>query len=194
MRERFWRWWSLTVEDDTPEGEARGRYDDKWQVRLNTAVGRLNSVGQDGAELETGSWDSLRNRSFTLSASALGLSFLTLQIDKPKEPDLIPWDVLLWSIGLLLASMTADWATRYLVRMITVALRFADRLGNLSGHIGPMAAGGRTLRAVPLAWVVIWAAWVPHLIKFLEKPAGIIGMVLVIFAAVRLIEFARANV
>ena len=173
----------------------------QWARRLDGALGSMNdTLGGPTRGVPTSedvSWDSLRNRFLTVSAAALGLSFLTLQFDEPQQPGLIPWNVLLMSVGLLLASMAADWLIRYVVLVVTGVHHTADQLGGFSAakQSGILRVRrGQVELAVVLAAVVVVVSRGPKLVKFLEKPAGIVGMGLLFFAAFRLIEFARANV
>ena len=141
MRER-WRW-SGSVEADTPEYMARVAFNAKWWGRLYGARQRMEGAIGDATPFDTGEgafWEAVRNRVFTLSASALGLSFLALQIPQPERPDLIPWTLLLLSVGLLLASMGAAWLARYLMDVVSAVYRWAERLGRCCFEPRPSAS------------------------------------------------------
>ncbi len=93
--------------------------------------------------------------------------------------------------------MAAEWLVRYLVVVVTGVLNTADELGGFGAakRSGVLRVRrGQVELAVVLAAVVVVVARLPKLVKFLEKPAGILGMGLLLFAVFTLVEFARANV
>ena len=198
MRER-WSW-SGAVEAGTPEYIAREAFNARWWGRLYGARSRMDGAisGVTPFDANEGAfWEAARNRVFTLSASALGLSFLTLQIPEPEQPDLIPWTLLLLSVGLLLASMGAAWLARYLMGAVAAVYQWAGQLGRFAHTPNSgtcLLVGSRTALAVVLTLLVMAGSWTPAFVHTLEKPAGIVGLGFLIAAAFPLIEFARANV
>ena len=192
------RWWSRTVEPDTPAQTERQVLNLVWVQRLRGAGGRMHNAIEGGSESagEPAAWNAFLSRVFTLGASALGLSFLSLQIDDAQRPELIRsvWTLLGFGVLLLLVSMVAGWLARYLTRGTNVIIGFAIRCGSLDFQGTVLPVGGRGKLALFLSAVAVAASWSPALVKLIEKPAALVGVGLLLAAAVPFITFARANV
>ena len=55
--------------------------------------------------LERETWENLRRLSLSAAGGGLAISFLILQIDGAREPDVFPFDVFSWTWGALLAAL-----------------------------------------------------------------------------------------
>ena len=113
-------------------------------------------------DLEHAAWENLRRLSLSAGGGGLALSFLVLQIDEAREPDVFPFDIFPWIWGALLVALLLGlssylWRVSNLRRAIWASTATSLRGVRLVGRIPYLAIAERT--SVVLSVLAIAAAF-----------------------------------
>ena len=137
--------------------------DQSRAVPLKTPEMTRQSLSFRYADLEIATWGNLRRMSLSAAGGGLAISFLVLQIDGAREPDVFPFPVFSWIwvallVALFLGMSSYLWRAsglRNLVRLSTAATDDPHRPFRVSGSLSWQSRVERTSVVLAVLAIVV---------------------------------------